>query len=155
MSFTPLQESDLIVTSTATAYCAETVTDSAKTSVSGIAASRLEVVDLEDPIEVGGETTYLITVTNQGSAADTNVRVACLLDDKVQYVTSAGTTPSSVMGKTVSFMPIRSLEPKAKATWRVVVRGSQAADVRFRVTMQSDKQTLPVEHTEVTHIYQP
>jgi len=143
-----------MATATATAYCAETVTDSTKTSINGIAAVRLQVIDLEDPVEVGHTTTYLITVSNEGSAADTNLRIACALDDKLQYVSSAGATAGSIMGKTVSFAPLRNLDPKSKATWRVVVRGAKAGDVRFRVTMHSDQLALPVEHTEATHIYQ-
>ncbi|MBN1361528.1 MAG: DUF11 domain-containing protein [Sedimentisphaerales bacterium] len=154
VSYMPTKEGDVMATATATAYCAETVTASAKTSISGIAAARLEVVDLEDPVEVGNTTTYLITVTNQGSAADTNLRIVCALDDNLQYVSSAGATAGSIMGKTVSFAPLRSLEPKAKATWRVVVRGARAGDVRLKVTMHTDQLALPVEHTEVTHIYQ-
>ncbi len=154
VSYTPMKEGDVMATATATAYCAETVSDSAKTSVTGIPASRLQVIDLEDPVEVGGKTTYLITVVNEGTAADTNVRIVCTLDDKVQYVSSAGATAGSIMGKTVSFAPLRSLEPKAKATWRVVVRGVRAGDVRFKVSMHTDQLALPVEHTEATHIYQ-
>ncbi|MDI6448256.1 DUF11 domain-containing protein [Anaerobaca lacustris] len=154
VSYTPTREGDLMSTATATAYCAETVTDSARTSVTGIPASRLQVIDLEDPIEVSSTTTYLITVVNEGSAADTNVRIICTLDDKVQYVSSAGATAGSIMGKTVSFAPLRTLEPKAKATWRVVVRGARAGDVRFKVSMHTDHLALPIEHTEATHIYQ-
>lgn len=154
VSYTPTREGDVLATSTATAYCAETVTASTRTSVTGIAACRLEVIDLEDPVEVGDTTTYAITVSNEGSAADTNIRIACLLDDKLQYVSSAGATAGSIMGKTVSFAPLRRLEPKSKATWRVVVRGARAGDVRVRVTMHTDQLALPVEHTEATHIYQ-
>jgi uncharacterized repeat protein (TIGR01451 family) len=155
VSYTPLQEGDVVATATATAYCAETVTSSAKMSISGIASCRMEAVDLEDPIEVGAQTTYLVTVTNQGTAADSNVRVTCILDDRVQYVTSAGTTPGTLMGKTLTFSAVRSLEPKGKAQWRIVVKGLQGGDVRFKVTMGSDKLAVPVEYTEVTHIYQP
>ena len=154
VSYTPTKEGDVMATATATAYCAETVTDSATTSIRGIATSRLEVIDLEDPVEVGETTTYLITVSNQGSAADANVRIACVLDDKLQYVSSAGATAGSIMGKTVSFAPLRRLEPKSKATWRVVIRGARAGDVRFKVTMHTDQLALPVEHTEATHVYQ-
>ncbi len=155
VSYTPMQEGDVVATATATAYCAETVTNATKMSINGIASCRLEATDLEDPIEVGGQTTYLITVTNQGTASDTNVRVTCILDDKVQYVTSAGTTPGTMMGKTLTFSAVRNLEPKGKAQWRVVVKGLQSGDARFRVTMGSDKLAVPVEYTEVTHIYQP
>ena len=82
------------------------------------------------------------------------MRIVCGLDDNLQYVSSAGATAGSIMGKTVSFAPLRNLEPKAKATWRVVVRGARASDVRFRITMHTDQLALPVEHTEITHIYQ-
>jgi uncharacterized repeat protein (TIGR01451 family) len=154
VSYTPTRAGDVMATATASAYCAETVSASAKTSITGIAASRLEVIDLEDPVEVGETTTYLVTVSNQGSAADTNVRIACILDDKLQYVSSAGATAGSIMGKTVTFAPLRRLEPKSKATWRIVLRGARPGDVRVRVTMHTDQLALPVEHTEATHIYQ-
>jgi uncharacterized repeat protein (TIGR01451 family) len=153
VSYTPSKEGELMASVTASAYCAEPVTDSAKTAITGIAATRLEVMDEEDPVEVGVNMTYLITATNEGSAADSNIRIVCLLDDKLQYVSSAGATAGSLMGKTVSFAPLRSLEPKTKATWRVVVKGQQAGDVRFRVTMHTDQIALPIEQMEATHIY--
>ncbi len=154
VSYTPTREGELMATATATAYCAEPVTDSSRTVITGIAASRVEVLDLEDPVEVGTNTTYVITVTNEGTAADSNIRISIVLDDKLQYVTSAGATAGSVMGKTINFAPLRSLEPKNKATWRVVVRGAVAGDARFKITMNTDQLALPVEQTEATHIYQ-
>jgi uncharacterized repeat protein (TIGR01451 family) len=154
VSYTPTKEGELIGSATASAYCAEPVTDSAKTTITGIAAARLDVIDLDDPVEVGATTTYLITVSNEGSASDSNIRIVCMLDDKLQYVSSAGATAGSLMGKTVSFAPLRELEPKTKATWRVVVKGAQAGDVRFRVTMHTDQLALPIEEQEATHVYQ-
>jgi uncharacterized repeat protein (TIGR01451 family) len=143
-----------LASATASAYCAEPVTESAKTSITGIAATRLEVVNAEDPVEVGVNTTYTITINNEGSAADSNVRIVCQLDEKLQYVSSAGATAGSLIGKTVSFAPLRSLEPKTKSTWRVVVKGLQPGDVRFKVTMFTDQHALPIEQMEATHFYQ-
>ncbi len=40
--------------------------------VDGLAAIMFEVKDLEDPIEVGGETGYEVRVVNQGTKAATN-----------------------------------------------------------------------------------
>lgn len=154
VSYTPTREGELMATATATAYCAEPVTDSSRTAITGIAAARLDVIDLEDPVEVGTNTTYLITVSNEGSAADSNIRITAVLDDKLQYVSSAGATAGSVMGKTITFAPLRNLDPKGKATWRIVVRGALAGDVRIKVTMHTDQLALPVEQTEATHIYQ-
>jgi uncharacterized repeat protein (TIGR01451 family) len=52
-----------------------------KTLITGISAVSLEVVDVDDPVKVGARTTYVISVTNQGSAAATNVSIACILED--------------------------------------------------------------------------
>jgi len=154
VSYTPTREGELMATATATAYCADPVTDTSRTAITGIAAARVEVIDLEDPVEVGSNTTYSIVVSNEGSASDTNIRISAVLDDKLQYVSSAGATAGSVMGKTINFAPLRTLEPKGKATWRIVVKGVVAGDVRVKVTMHTDQLALPVEETEATHIYQ-
>jgi uncharacterized repeat protein (TIGR01451 family) len=154
VSYTPTKEGEVVATATASAYCAEMVTDSSKTTVTGIAASHLEVVDLDDPVEVGETTTYVITVTNPGSAPDRNVRVTCTLDDRLQYVSSAGATAGSIMGRNVTFAPLASLSPREKATWRVVVRGARPGDVLFRTTLYTDSLSLPVEETEATHVFQ-
>jgi len=154
VSYIPTKAGTLTNSASVTAYCAETATASTRTSIAGIAAVRLEVIDLEDPIEVGSNTTYIITVTNQGSAADTNIRIVCALEDKVQFVSCAGETAGSIMGNTVSFAPLHSLTPKDRATWRVVVKGVKPGDVRFRVTMSSDQLTRPVEQSEATYLYE-
>jgi uncharacterized repeat protein (TIGR01451 family) len=154
VSYMPTEAGELMTTASASAYCAERVTASSRTSVVGIAAIRLEVVDLQDPVEVGSQTTYLITVTNQGSAPDANIRVVCSLEDKLRYVASAGVTAGSIMGNTVSFTPLANLAPKAKASWRVVVRGVKPGDVRFKVALNSDQLARPVEETVATHLYE-
>lgn len=154
VSYMPTRAGTLANSATASAYCAEAVTTSSMTSIAGIAAVRLDVVDIDDPIEVGGRTTYLITATNRGTAPDTNIRIICALEDKVQYISSSGATAGSVMGNTLSFGTLHSLAPKARATWRVIVRGVRPGDVRFRVTMSSDQLTRPVEETEATRLYE-
>ena len=74
----------------ATAYCADAVNASAETDVKAIPAVLLEVVDVTDPVEVGTRTTYVITVTNQGSAPSTNIEIVCNLEENVRYVSSSG-----------------------------------------------------------------
>lgn len=154
VSYVPTKAGAITNIATVTAYCAETATASTQTMVTGIPAVRLDVVDLDDPIEVGRPTTYVITVSNQGTAADTNIRVICHLEDKVQYVSSAGDTSGTIMGNAISFAPLHSLAPKARATWRIVVKGVSPGDVRFRVTMSSDQLARPVEDTEATRLYE-
>jgi uncharacterized repeat protein (TIGR01451 family) len=139
---------------TAAATCAEGVRASVKTSVAGIPAVLLEVIDIDDPVEIGGQTTYVITATNQGSSPGTNISIVCTLEENEQYVSSSGATRGTLADDTVTFTPLRSLAPKAKATWRVVVKAVKAGDVRFKVTMNTDQITRPVQETEATHLYE-
>ncbi len=154
VSYMPTEAGTLTNGATATAYCSEAVTASVETRVTGISAVSLEVVDIDDPVKIGGRTTYVISVTNQVSAAATNVRIACVLENNVQYVSSAGATAGSIEGQIVKFFPLSSLEPKAKAAWRVVVAAVKPGDVRFKVVLNVDQLTRPVEETESTHLYE-
>ena len=133
--------------------CTDPVIASVKTRVSGIAAILLEVIDTEDPIEVGANETYLITTTNQGTSDGTNVRIVCTLEDSMQYASSDGPTRATVQGKTITFAPLPRLAPKAKATWKVIVKAVKPDDARFQVTLNSDQLRRPVQETESTHIY--
>jgi len=154
VSYMPTQAGTLTNNAIATAYCSEAVTAFVKTLVTGISAVSLEVVDIVDPVRIGTRTTYVISVTNQGSAPATNIRIACILENNVQYVSSAGATAGSIEGQIVKFFPLSSLEPKAKAVWRVVVAAVKPGDVRFKVVMNVDQLTRPVEETESTHLYE-
>jgi len=147
------QPATLRSTASATAVCCE-AGDSASTLVKGIPAILLEVVDLEDPIEVGGNETYVITVTNQGSAVGTNIVIACTLPPQQTYASSDGPTRVKVAEKDVTFAPLPQLAPKAKATYRVVVKGTKPGDVRFTVQLTSDQMESPAGETESTHIYE-
>ena len=121
--------------------------------VRGVPALLLEVVDVDDPIEVGEKETYEITILNQGTAPGTNLVIACDLPPEQTFVSADGPTRAAGTPGRVVFSPLPSLSPKAKATYRVVVRGSGTGDVRFKVSMTGDQLDSPVEETESTHIY--
>jgi hypothetical protein len=142
---------------TASATCPspdDVVSDSSETEVTGIPAILLEVIDLEDPDEVGTTETYVITVTNQGSADDSGIRVVCTLEPNQEYVSSTGPTTGAARGNVITFQPLRVLPPKQQAVWRVTVRNVKAGDVRFTTTMTSDNLTRNVEETEATNVYE-
>jgi len=133
-------------------YCVESTAE-CRLEVKGIPAILLECVDEPDPIELGSNLTYTITVTNQGSAVDTNIGVECTLPPEQQYVSDAGPTVANVAGNKVIFAPLPSLPPKAKAVYKLTVKGVAEGDVRFRIDMTSDNLGSPVMETESTHIY--
>lgn len=142
-------------TAKATAFCAEG-TATTDMSIAGIPAVLLEVVDLEDPDEVGTTETYVITVTNQGSADATNVRIVAEVQPEAEYVSSTGATQGSAVGRTVTFAPLASIPPKGKAEWRVVVKGIKAGDTRFKVqlTTAQTEATGPINESESTRFYE-
>ena len=148
----PTRQGQIVNTATTTAYCAKA---SARTTtmIKGIPAILLECVDIQDPIEIGTNTTYVITVTNQGSAVGTGIVVKCTLPAEEQFVGATGLTKETVAGKDVTFAPLKSLAPKAKAVYRVTIKGLKAGDVRFKVSLTSDQMTSPAGETESTHIY--
>ncbi len=154
VSYKPSKVGIFTSDTTVSAHCTETVSSSTSTAVVGIPIVRLDVVDLQDPVEVGENVTYVITATNDGSAPDHNVRVVCQLEDKIQYVSSSGATHASVMGRTINFTPLRTLSPGTKATWRVIAKAAKPGSVRFKVTMTSDELTRPIDETEASYLYE-
>ena len=138
----------------ASCVCADPVNTSCTTDIEGIPAVLLEVIDVDDPIPVNGEVTYVITVTNQGSLPGTNIRIECDLESQMEYVSSTGGSSS---GGTVTFPPLPSLAPKDTHSWQVTIRATAAGDVRFGVKMRTDfldsQSGRPVEETEATHFY--
>ncbi len=121
--------------------------------VEGIAAIMFEVVDVNDPIEVGGETTYEIRVMNQGSKASSNVRLVALLPAELQPIQADGPTGHAIDGQRVLFEPIKQLAPKADTTFSVRVKAIATGDLRMRVQVVTDEMRTPVTKEESTHVY--
>lgn len=154
ISYTPIQPGVITNAATASGYCAQSVSSSVRTIVTGIPAVNLEVADLEDPVRIGNRVTYAITVTNQGSAPLTNILIACMLEANVKYISSSGSTSGTMEGDRLRFLPLSSLAPQEKAVWRVTVAAATPGDVRFKVIMNSDELSRPVEQTEATYLYE-
>jgi uncharacterized repeat protein (TIGR01451 family) len=125
----------------------------ATTNVKGIPAILLECVDKTDPVAIGENTTYEITVKNQGTAEGTGILITCTLPDEMDFVSAKGPTKHSAKDGKVTFKPLKSLAPKKTTTYTVVTKGRKAGDVRFEVTLKSDLTTKPVRETESTHVY--
>ncbi len=140
-------------TARARAFCAADVTASAETLFEGIPAILLEVIDLEDPIEVGQNVVYNITATNQGTANGTNVQIDCTLEEYLEYVTSTGSTKSTVKDRVVSFAAVPVLAPGQKVSWQLTVKAVKAGDARFQVSLNSDQLSRPVNEDEATNLY--
>ncbi|QEG37934.1 DUF11 domain-containing protein [Bythopirellula goksoeyrii] len=122
-------------------------------TVEGIAALMFEVIDRDDPIEVGGEANYEIRVTNQGSKAAANVQVVAVMPAGLRALSGNGDTQTTVQGDRVVFAPIPQLGPKAEATFRIQAQGVQAGDQRLSVQVTTDEIRDPITKEESTRVY--
>jgi len=121
--------------------------------VEGIAALMFEVIDLQDPIELGGETTYEIRVLNQGSKAATNLQVTAIMPSGLRALSGQGETKHHMQGDRVVFEPVQQLSPKAEATFRIQAQGTQPGDQRVRVQITTDEIREPITKEESTRVY--
>jgi uncharacterized repeat protein (TIGR01451 family) len=139
------------------AVCAEEVTDTASTKILTIPALVLEAVDLSDPVRVGENVVYRITVTNQGSGPDNNISVTAELPPELEYVSSKGVTDGKAdkgqKGEVVKFAPVATLAPGRTAMWELTAKANKAGDVRFEVQLQSESLTKPAYENEPTRLY--
>lgn len=124
-----------------------------QTMVEGVAAVLFQVVDVEDPVEVGGETVYEIRVINQGSKTSTNLRIAAELPPEMKLISADGETRHAIHGPQIIFDPVQSLAPKADIRFRLKVKCTAAGDMRFRCQLLTDDMESPVLKEESTRVY--
>ena len=138
-----------------TAEGALSVEEQKQIIVDGISAIRFDVVDVEDPVEVGGETIYEIRVVNQGTKASNNIRLEVTLPLSMQLLNAEGPggIRSNVVGNRVIFEPLRRLSPKVDTTYQIRVRCAEAGDQRISVQLQTDDMQSPVIKEESTRVF--
>lgn len=153
VNFNTLQNGPLAVNATAAAKCAHDVTTYANTEIATITASALVVTHDPDPVLVGTNVTYRLTLENKGSAADHDVRITAKLPESEQYVSAKGETEATDNGREITFAPVATLEPKQRVTWEVTAKAIQPADAQFQATMVSQSTPKAAVKIEPTKLY--
>ena len=120
------------------------------TEVAGIPAILLEKSDDPDPVSVSNTTTYIVKVTNQGTADDSNVQVVVGIAPQLVPVSASEGT---IDGQTVTLPVVTRLAPKQAVTWRVVARGVSPGDGHTKFTLTSDELKSPLTAEESTTVY--
>jgi uncharacterized repeat protein (TIGR01451 family) len=112
----------------------------------------MTVVDKDDPVEVGGRTTYQITVTNQGSLEGKQVRVVAVIPEQMRLIEAKGPAVYQVQGSRVVFAPLDALHPGMSVPYTVIVEAVKPGDARFRAELTSDTLREPVVKEESTNV---
>lgn len=126
----------------------------ASTRVEGVASIALDVIDADDPVEVNGETTYEIRVTNRGSRPANQVQVAAKLPSQMEALDVAGPTNGRVDAAQVIFDPLDQLDAGETEVYRIKVRCLQAGHASFRAYFRTAETAKAVVEEELTRIYQ-
>ena len=121
--------------------------------VEGLAAVLFQLSHTKDPVEVGGETTYEITVANQGSKASSNLQLSIFLPAELKPLAAEGPTRFTIESGKVVFEGLPRLDPKSVAAFRVRARGIRAGDLRVRCQLMTDELQRPVVKEESTRVY--
>ena len=136
--FSAEDEGEVATRVEAMARCAENASTTISTEFRGIPALQVVVVDQQDPVPVGEQTVYEITVLNEGSATDANIRLSGELPAGLEFVSGTGDSNVQGEGQNVNFGPIQNLEPGERASWLVTVRGVKAGKGDFNVNLKSN-----------------
>ena len=144
------------VRASAEAYCAPADQQSqaaVQTQVVGIPAALIELVDNNDPVQVGNATVYQIAVKNQGTAPDMNVRLQAQVPQGMQFVHGEGDTQVTMQNGTINFAPIAQLDPGQVVTWKIQLQAQNPGTARFNVRMISEANQKPIVEQEPTTLY--
>lgn len=129
------------------------------TIFAGISALNIDMKDRIDPLEVGGLTSYPITIYNQGTAPLTNVRIRAFVPDGLALTRATGPADNklgeAVQGaQTLEYQALPALSEGERKTFEVFVKGLKPGDYRFRVQIFADQLDAgPVLEEESTRIY--
>jgi uncharacterized repeat protein (TIGR01451 family) len=121
--------------------------------VDGSSAIVMEVVDLDDPVEVGAETAYEIRIRNEGSKAAQNVRLNCELPQGVAVLDITGPSEHRLEKGVLQFRPLEELPAGARTAYRIKISGKVAGNLRMRALLTTNSATEPLVVEELTKFY--
>lgn len=121
--------------------------------VEGLAVLSFEVKAADGAVPISGETTYEVTVVNQGSKAAANVQVLAALPAGLRGISGTGTTQAVIQGDRVAFAPLAQLAPQAEAKFQIQVQGLRAGDQRAKIMVTADEVPEPITKEQSTRVY--
>jgi uncharacterized repeat protein (TIGR01451 family) len=123
--------------------------------IQGVPAVRLQVVDFDNPLEVGARTTYKINVTNQGSLPGSKIEVVAQVPQQMRIITADGPSKPKIVGQRVEFPPADGLASKETWTYSVTVEALQPGDLRFKVELRTSTLQEPLVEEKSTTVFAP
>ncbi len=108
------------------------------------------MTETEGTICVGETTSYIITVANQGSEEDNNVKVVVRFPNQIVPIAVSGDSDGQISGQTVTFAPYNNLRARQTLKYRVEGKAKESGDARITVEVTSDSIKTPITQQEST-----
>lgn len=108
------------------------------------------VTDLKDPVFVGDNVTYRVTVTNNGRTAARDVTVTAKAPRQMVPNRLGTTAPCEIEGQNVRFQPVAQLRPGETLTYRVIATARAPGDAELVAEVVSRGAARPTTAAERT-----
>jgi uncharacterized repeat protein (TIGR01451 family) len=138
-----------------TADPGQTQQDRAFVEIHGIPALRLEALNQNDGIvEVGKTTTYVISVTNQGTLVANGVVIAATVPSQLRFRSGSGPQNSQpqLAGNQVVFPPVDGLPPGQNVRYSIDVEALQPGQIVLAIEMTGSILSKPVRKEVLTNL---
>jgi hypothetical protein len=125
------------------------------TRLEGLPGLLMELVDIDDPVEVGKDDSYEIRVANTGTKTETNLQLTCTIPERMEFRGAKAPPGCTVklQGRDVVFSALPRLAPRADVIYRVTVHCAAPGDLRFQARVRADGLEQPVLREESTRVY--
>jgi uncharacterized repeat protein (TIGR01451 family) len=129
--------------------------EKASLEILGTPAYRFQVTPSGNPVEIGKQINYVITVENTGSQAANDVEIAVVVPPELRLVKVSGPSKETIAGQNITFAKVSGVKPAQTLTYTIQVEGVKQGDVRFRAELRGETLTSPVLKEAPTTIYDP
>ena len=118
-------------------------------ATSPAATIALTVTDRGDPVRVGDEFSYILSVQNAGDRPDADVALVVTLPDEITFRSATGPAENRVVGRELQFSPVRELRTIDSLTFVVRVQAARPGTARLaaKVTSRATPQGVVTEET--------
>ena len=113
----------------------------------------MEIQDLDDPVEIGHETAFEVSVSNNGSKAAEKVGLTFELPSGLHLINVQGATEHMAKSGLILFNDLPQLAPGKTALYRIHVRGETEGNQRVRARLTSESIDQELISEELTKFY--
>lgn len=131
----------------------EPLTVSVNTKIIGVAAVQISTCDTEDPVEVGGTTSYVVEIRNEGTSPCTNVKLESKVPDKMEFVSAEAPVNFTCESGSVAFEPYPFLPPGGNLIYTITCKVVKEGSTKHTAILTYDQSDQPIIDEEGTSCY--